>query len=107
MVNPSGRKFDLGLRELFTESKLYADLRAKAEWRVKHENGSLVHVALILRVVPMSNMSTHDSPFLAVANMTRNEICITEKIAAGAKENEEARRAADVAANKPCLKRAE
>jgi hypothetical protein len=57
MVNPRGKKFDLGLREMFTDVKPYADLRAKAEWRVKREHGTVVPVALIVRVDPMNDMS--------------------------------------------------
>ena len=104
MVNPGGRKFDLGLREAFTNVKPYADLRAKAEWRVKTEHGKVVPVALIVRVDPMNDMSTNDRPFLVVAKITKNEICITDKITPGANENAEAHRAADSAELKPCLK---
>lgn len=104
MVNPTGRRFDLGLSEAFTNVKPYADLRAKAEWRVKTEHGKVVPVALIVRVDPMNDASTIDRPFLAVAKITKNEICITDKITPGANENTEARSAADSAALKPCLK---
>jgi hypothetical protein len=104
MVNPIGKKFDLGLSEMFTDVKPYADLRAKAEWRVKREHGTVVPVALIVRVDPMNDMSTRDRPFLAVAKITKQEICMTDKITPGANENAEARRAADIAATRPCLK---
>jgi hypothetical protein len=107
MVDPIGRKFDVGLSELFTNVKPYADLRAKAEWRVKREHGTAVPVALIVRVDPMNDMSTHDRPFLAVAKITKQEICMTDKIPPGADENAEARRAADLAPTRPCLKAAE
>jgi hypothetical protein len=107
MVTPKGRKFDLGINELFTQSKPYADLKAKAEWRVKRERGIVVPVALILRVEPMNDMSTNDRPFLAVAKITKDAICMTDKIATGAKENEAARQAADIASTKPCLKQAD
>ncbi len=107
MVTPKGREFDLGMSELFTKSKPYADLTMKAEWRVKRERGTVVPVALIVRVAPMNDYSTNDRPFLAVAKITKDEICLTEKIAPGAKENQEARKAADIAGEKPCLKRTE
>ena len=104
MVNPRGKKFDLGLREMFTNVKPYADLRAKAEWRVKREHGTVIPVALIVRVDPMNDVSTKDRPFLAVAKITNQEICMTDRITPGANENAEARHAADIAATRPCLK---
>ena len=107
MVNPRGKKFDLGLREMFTDVKPYADLRAKAEWRVKREHGTVIPVALIVRVDPMNDMSTNDRPFLAVAKITKQEICMTDKITPGANENTEARHAADIAATRPCLNASE
>ncbi len=107
MVTPKGRKLDLGISELFTQSKPYADLRSKAEWRVKRGHGAVVPVALIVRVDPMNDMSTNDRPFLAVAKITKDEICITDKIDTGTNENEVARRAADLAVKKPCLKSGE
>ena len=107
MVNPTGKKFDLGLREMFTNVKPYADLRAKAEWRVKREHGTVIPVALIVRVDPMNDMSTNDRPFLAVAKITKQEICMTDKITPGANENTEARHAADIAATRPCLNASE
>jgi hypothetical protein len=42
--------------------------------------------------------------YLAFAKITSNEICVTDKISPGPKANEDARRAADAAASKPCLK---
>ncbi|HEX2268493.1 MAG TPA: hypothetical protein VHH35_03120, partial [Pyrinomonadaceae bacterium] len=44
------------------------------------------------------------SSYLAVTKITASEICVTDKIMPGANANEEARRAADAAATKPCLK---
>ena len=48
---------------------------------------------------PNKNMS-----YLAVAKITATEICVTDKISPGPKANEDARRAADAASTKPCLK---
>jgi hypothetical protein len=42
--------------------------------------------------------------YLAVAKITATEICVTERISPGPKANEYARRAADAATSKPCLK---
>jgi hypothetical protein len=107
IVTPRGRKFDLGMSELFTEHKPYVDLGSKTEWRVKQEHGTVVPVALIVRVDPSIDLFTHEPSFLAVAKITKQQICITDRIAPGSRENEEARRAADGAAYKPCLKAGE
>jgi len=42
--------------------------------------------------------------YLVVTKITANEICVTDKVATGPKANDEARRLADEAAGKPCLK---
>jgi hypothetical protein len=42
-----------------------------------------------------------------VSKITATEICVTDKILPGPKANEDARRAADTAATKPCLKKAQ
>jgi len=107
IITPRGKKFDLGMSELFAEHKAYASLGAKAEWRVKQQHGTVVPVALILRIDPWTDGITHEPSFLAVAKITKQQICITDKIAPGARENEEARRVADRAAYKPCMKAGE
>jgi len=63
MITPRGKKFDLGLSELFAEHKAYASLGAKAEWRVKQQHGTVVPVAVILRIDPWTDGITHEPSF--------------------------------------------
>jgi hypothetical protein len=70
------------------------------------QNGKLVPVALILRYNASEDAETPNKlmSYLAVAKITPTEICVTERISPGPKANEDARRAADAASTKPCLK---
>jgi hypothetical protein len=78
----------------------------KAEWRMAMQHGKLAPVALLIRYNANENpeQSTKLSSYLAVSKITPTEICVTDKISSGPKANEEARRAADSAASRPCLK---
>jgi hypothetical protein len=66
----------------------------------------LVPVALILRYNASEDPESPNKliSYLAVAKITTTEICVTDKILPGPKANEDARRAADAAPAKPCLK---
>jgi hypothetical protein len=78
----------------------------KVEWRLATQNGKAVPVALIIRYNANEDAEAPNKllSYLAVAKITATEICVTEKIAPGPKANEDARRAADAASSKPCLK---
>lgn len=62
--------------------------------------------ALIVRVNASENPEKPNvkTSYLAVAKITPQEICVTDKVAPGPKMNEEARMAADSAAARPCRK---
>jgi hypothetical protein len=82
----------------------FSTLGTKAEWRVIDRNGELAPVALIVRV----NASEGDDPsvtasYLAVAKITPEKICVTDRIDPSADMNTTARRAADTADKRPCL----
>ena len=97
VVAPNGGQHPLELWQVVTTG--FSTLGEKAEWRVKRENGKLVPVALIVRV--HANDSTS---YLAVAKITRQAACVTDRIEPGDDRNLEARVAADAAAQKPCIK---
>ena len=84
----------------------FSTVGPKAEWRMSRRNGKLIPVALIVRFNANENPEQPNkvTSYLAVAKITAQEICITEKIAPGPKANEDARRAADSSETKPCLK---
>lgn len=103
VVAPSGRKSELSYWQVITTS--FSSLGDKAEWRVRRVNGKVVPVALIVRVNASEDPSNPEktTSYLAVAKITPRKSCVTARIAPGAGANEEARRAADLAATKPCL----
>ena len=104
---PKGAKHSLKLWDVI--SSAFSSVGPKAEWRVTSQNGKLLPTALIIRYNASENPDNPDrrTSYLAVAKITPTEICITDRISPSANANVEARRAADNAANKPCLKKSE
>ncbi len=98
---PKGAKHSLDLWDVVSGGFSYVG--PKAEWRL-----AKAPIALILRYNASEDPEhpDHKTSYLVVAKITREEICVTDKIAPGANANAEARRAADTAATKPCLKNA-
>jgi hypothetical protein len=103
VVTPNGRKHPLNLWEAISSG--FSSVGQKAEWRVITKNGKLVPIALIVRFNASENPedSSKVTSYLAVAKITPQKICVTDKIPPSATANEEARRAADASADKPCL----
>ncbi|HEY0385101.1 MAG TPA: hypothetical protein VGC64_03785 [Pyrinomonadaceae bacterium] len=102
VVTPRGQKHSLDLWSVVGSS--FSFVGQKAEWRVQKRGGKITPVALIVRY-NLSNPedSAKSTSYLTVSKITPGKICVTHKIAPGANANEEARRAADDAANQPCL----
>jgi hypothetical protein len=107
VVTPKGAKHSLELWDVI--SGAFSSVGAKAEWRMAKQNGKLTPVALIIRYNANEDVESPNkqTSYLAVTKITDAEICVTDKINPGAKANEDARRAADTAATKPCLKKTE
>jgi hypothetical protein len=105
VVTPKGTKHSLELWDVISGG--FSSVGAKAEWRMAKQNGKLAPVALIIRYNANDDPESpnRQSSYLAVTKITAAEICVTDKIMPGPKANEEARTAADAAANKPCLKK--
>ncbi|SRR5258708_1946724 len=107
VVNAAGAESDLGFSEHVTGH--FSDPGPRAEWRVKRERGKVVPQALIVRVNAQEDAesSRKITAYLVVSKITKTQTCITDRIMPGVRQNEEARRAADQAINKPCLKSSE
>lgn len=107
VVTPKGAKHSLELWDVI--SSAFSSVGPKAEWRMAKQNGKLAPVALIIRYNANEDLESPNkqSSYLAVTKITPSEICVTDKIMPGANANEEARRAADTAATKPCLKKSQ
>jgi hypothetical protein len=103
VISPNGRKHPLNFGEVISSG--FSSVGEKAEWRVTHKNGKLVPIALIVRFNASTDPSDSSkvTSYLAVAKITPQKICVTDKIAPSATVNEDARRAADASADKPCL----
>lgn len=99
VLDSAKRQFDLDYWSAITPT--FSELGKKAEWRVSRQGQQVVPVALIVRV----NSSGEEKPvsYLAVAKITPEQMCVTDRIEPGAQQNERARAAADVAQDKPCL----
>jgi hypothetical protein len=103
VVTPKGKKHELNYWQVITGG--FSSLGEKAEWRVVKSKGKIVPVALIVRVNASEDPEDAKkiTSYLAVAKITAQKICVTDKIHPSATQNEEARRAADSSANKSCL----
>jgi hypothetical protein len=103
VVAPGGKQYPLEYWRVVTTA--FSSVGDRAEWRVERQGRRVAPFALIVRV------DAHDNPdkvekftsYLAVAKITPQQICVTDKIMPGPNANEEARRAATVARSKPCL----
>jgi hypothetical protein len=99
---PKGARHSLELWDVISGG--FSSVGPKAEWRVTNKNRQ--PVALIIRYNASENSDNPNkrTSYLAIAKITPTEICITDKISPSANANTDARRAADNAANKACLK---
>jgi hypothetical protein len=100
VVTPQGTKHSLDLWDVISGG--FSSVGPKAEWRMSNRKP----VALIIRYNASEDPEQPNklTSYLAVAKITASEICVTDKILPGAGANADARRAADAAATKPCLK---
>jgi hypothetical protein len=105
VITPKGVMHSLELWDVI--SSAFSSVGPKAEWRMTMQNGKLAPVALIVRYNASENTDQPNklNSYLAVSKITSTEICVTDKILPGPSANEDARRAADTAATKPCLKK--
>ena len=103
VVDSGQRALPLNYQEVVTRHM--STLNDKAEWRVATKDGKQVPIALIVRVQARED---NDNPekvtrsYLAVAKITPNEACVTERIPEGTRSDGEVRSTADSAQEKPC-----
>ena len=106
VISPNGKQHQLEFWNVI--SSAFSNVGEKAEWRVIRKKGKVVPVALIVRFTASENSGDTTKPtslisYLAVAKITPQKICVTDKIPPSRTANEEARAAADASADKPCL----
>jgi hypothetical protein len=104
VVTPRRTKHSLDLWTVV--SPAFSSLGPRAEWRLSAQSKKATPTALILRYDASEDSLNPKkiTSYLVVTKITPKEICVTDKISPGPKANEEARRRADEAATKPCLK---
>ncbi len=104
LVNPSKQQFPLNYQDVVTRSM--ASLADKAEWRIRHEGGKRLPVALIVGVMAREDGRDPEkitNTYLAVAKVAASGACVTDKIRQGATTAMEVLALADSAASRPCL----
>lgn len=106
MISPNGKKHQLEFWSVI--SSAFSHVGEKAEWRVTRNQGKVVPIALIVRFTASESSGDTSKPtslisYLAVAKITPQKVCVTDKIAPSSTANEGARAAADVSGNKPCV----
>ena len=103
VVDLAQRVFPLDYHEFVTRHM--STLDGKAEWRVATKDGKRVPIALIVRVQARED---NDNPekvtrsYFAVAKVTPNEVCVTDRIPEGVQSEAEVHRAADSAQERQC-----
>lgn len=104
VITPQGKQHSLDLWSVVSSG--FSSVGPKAEWRVVLRKKEQVPLALIIRYNASEDPESPNkiTSYLAVAKITPTAICVTDKISPGPKANEDARRAADAASTKPCIK---
>lgn len=99
LASSDGKRYPLAFWDVVTP--YFSRLGPRAEWRVTKEG---VPYGLIVRVDTLASAdASKTTSFLAVAKIAPPAVCVTDRIAPGPTANTEARKAADLAAGKPCL----
>ena len=103
MIAPDGKQHDLDYWTVITHH--FSSVGEKAEWRLDVAGSSKTPIALIVRVNAYENPDRPEevTSYLAVAKITKDSICVTDRIQASGTENVAARGAGDSAADAVCL----
>lgn len=105
VMAPDNKEYPLEYWTIITRS--FSTLGKKAEWRVVKDRGTIKPIALIVRVDAYEQQdlaSPKKRSYLAIAKLDGEEICVTDKLNPAKDANDQARRAADKATGKACLK---
>lgn len=102
VITPDGKPHPLNFSKTISKGA-FASLGEKAEWRVIFRNGKSVPIALIVRVDLQARDTGKRTYSLAVAKISDQGICVTDRVNPGVNANGTARSLADSSASKPCL----
>ncbi len=96
IITPARKKHELNFWGIYGG---FSAIGEKIEWRMRRG----VPVALIARFYVANNDDSSKSrSYLMITKIGRAESCVTDVVEPMAKQNEEARRLADLASSKPC-----
>lgn len=100
VITPQRKEYSLELWSVVSSG--FSSVGPKAEWRMAQNKP----VALILRYNANEDAEQPNKllSYLVVTKITPTEVCVTDKILPSPTANEDARRAADAAPTKSCLK---
>jgi hypothetical protein len=101
VITPQRKEYSLELWSVVSSG--FSSVGPKIEWRLAKQNKP---VALILRYNANEDATQPNKllSYLVVTKITPTEVCVTDKISPSPTANEDARRAADAASTKSCLK---
>ncbi|MCL4782590.1 MAG: hypothetical protein KJZ70_06105 [Bryobacterales bacterium] len=103
VVDAAGQAHPLNFQETITRSM--SNLTGEAEWRVASRGGKQVPAALIVHVQARENADDPETvthTYAAVAKLTPDSVCVTDRIPAGTKTEEQILAIADSAASRAC-----
>ncbi|NWF84720.1 MAG: hypothetical protein HXY18_12920 [Bryobacteraceae bacterium] len=103
VMDPANRVHALNYQEVVTRSM--SNLEGRAEWRVETKDGKPAPIALIARVQAREDTDNPEKvtrTFLAVAKVTAEEVCVTDRIDAAGQQPAEAQKLADTARTRQC-----
>jgi hypothetical protein len=102
VITPDGKAHELHYWTVITHA--FSSLGPRAEWRMQGERP----IALIVRVNAFEDPDNPErtTSYLAVAKLTPQEICVTDRIGPVPDANTAARAAADRSAGRTCVKEA-
>lgn len=101
IVDPAGKAAPLNYHQTITTS-MFA-IGNSVEWRI--EGGTPIALATTIQAhEDLTEPAKVTNTYIAVARITAQQVCVTDKLDQQANQSEEAiRRAADNARNRPCL----
>jgi hypothetical protein len=103
VVNAEQQAFPLDYQEFVTRHM--ASLDSSAEWRMASSDGTQLPIALIVRVHAREDMDDPEvtRTWWAVAKISPDQACVTDRILEGERSEAEVRGTADTARERPCL----
>ncbi len=104
VVTADHHTFPLRYEDVVTRSM--SNLADKVEWRVAARNAKQEPIALIVPVQAheeLDNPSKVSHTYLAIAKITADAVCVTDRIAEGARTMAELQSLADSSPSRPCL----